>query len=152
MGTVQSSYYSMLFTSTKIYLQRLGRNHRPLPIWTICDKNCEDQYFHVFTRTLPLLKDVPLNVRESKWFQHEGTLPQLSCQVRNWLNNHFSDTQIGSEAGGWPIVLDPYSHLNPFDFYFMATDQRKHIFYGSTRQRRLGQSHLGNCDKYQGPT
>jgi hypothetical protein len=100
MGTVEASYCTMPFISIKIYRQRISRNGRLLPKWTICDRNCETQYFHLFRRTLPLLEDVPLNVREGMWFQHEGTLPQLSCQVRNWLNNHFSGTWIGSGDGG----------------------------------------------------
>jgi hypothetical protein len=72
-------------------------------------------YVDFLDRTFPLLlKDVPSNVHEGMWFQHDCPSP-FSHQVSIWLDSHFQNTWIGCEGS---IVWLPHSpSLKPLDFF-----------------------------------
>lgn len=74
-------------------------------------------YREFLNENLPvLLDDIPLNIRQVLWYQHDGAPPHFGLQVRNFLNQHFPQRWIG--RGGtvrWP----PRSpDLTPLDFFF----------------------------------
>ena len=39
----------------------------------------------------PLLEDVPLDIRQGMYFQHDGALPHFSREVVNYLNRTFTE-------------------------------------------------------------
>jgi hypothetical protein len=108
-GTRESSCYLMLLLQ-----QRFGINIwvRIIDSYPIGPHMVADFLELTF---LILLKDVPLNVHESIWFQHNSASAKCCCQVHNWLNNHFLVMWIG--CGGsdvWPLCS---SDLNPLVLY-----------------------------------
>lgn len=74
-------------------------------------------YQHFLTNHLvDLLDDVPLNIRQQMWYQHDGAPCHFSQQVRTTLSFMFPNKWIG--RGGpvnWPARSPD---LNPLDFYF----------------------------------
>ncbi|KAJ4444490.1 hypothetical protein ANN_06282 [Periplaneta americana] len=62
-----------------------------------------------------LLENIPVNIRERIWFQHDGAPPHFDRRVRNHLNATFPDRWIG---GGGPVPWPPRSpNLTPLDFF-----------------------------------
>jgi hypothetical protein len=99
MGTVEASYCTMPFISTKIYRQRLGRNGRLLPSWTIRGRNCETQYFNLFRRTLPLLRTFPLTFARACGFSTKELFPNFHAKfATGWtatFQTHVSAVGMG---------------------------------------------------------
>ena len=61
-----------------------------------------------------MLENVPLQVRQRLWFQHNGTPVHFALDVREYLNNVFPNLCIGR---GGPVQWPPRSpDLNPMDF------------------------------------
>jgi hypothetical protein len=75
-----------------------------------------DDYRDFLENDLPLLlEEVPLNVRNSIWFMHDGAPPHFRLHVRDFLNQTFREKWIGR---GGPTPWPPRSpDLNPIDFY-----------------------------------
>lgn len=73
-------------------------------------------YLHFLQNNLPeLLEDVPLEIRQSMWFLHDGAPPHFRREVRDYLNNEFPNRWIGRNG---PISWPPRSpDCNPCDFY-----------------------------------
>lgn len=73
-------------------------------------------YRRFLTRNLPvLLEDIPLNLRQSMWLQHDGAPAHYSLQVRQFLNRAYPGRWIGR---GGTIRWPPRSpDLNPIDFF-----------------------------------
>lgn len=62
-----------------------------------------------------LLHNLPLEVRLNMWFQHDGAPPHFANEVRDFLNEVYSDQWIGR---GGPVPWPPRSpDLTPLDFY-----------------------------------
>ncbi|KAJ4448787.1 hypothetical protein ANN_00178 [Periplaneta americana] len=101
-----------------------------------CDQEypflCENTFLHgdsyfVFLRDVipELLKNIPLNIRERIWFQHDGAPPHFDCHVRNHLNATFPDCWIGR---GEPLPWPPRSpDLIPLDF-FLCGDVKRFVY------------------------
>ena len=61
------------------------------------------------------LQDVPLNIRQQMWYQHDGAPPHFDVNVRRHLDNAFPDHWIGRGGPvGWPARSPD---LNPLDFF-----------------------------------
>jgi hypothetical protein len=62
-----------------------------------------------------LLEDVPLNVRQHMYFQHDGAPPHNGRCVTEWLNNNFLERWFGRFGPlRWPARSPD---LNPLDFF-----------------------------------
>lgn len=61
-------------------------------------------YLNFLQNELPiLLENLPLNVRQTMWFQHDGAPPHYSRAVRRHLNTEFPNKWIGRGGPvGWP--------------------------------------------------
>ena len=72
-------------------------------------------YFIFIRDTLPeMLENVPLQVRQRLWFQHDWTPAHFALYVREYLNNVFPNCWIGR---GGPVQWPPRSpDLTPMDF------------------------------------
>lgn len=75
------------------------------------------RYLHFLQQYLnELLEDVPLHIRASMWFMHDGAPPHFDRLVRQHLTAVFGQQWIG--RGGpspWPARSPD---LNPLDFFF----------------------------------
>jgi hypothetical protein len=78
-------------------------------------------YDDFLEETLQLLvANVPVQVHESMWFQHDGAPTHFAHRVRSWLDNDFPDRWIGH---GGPIAWPPHSpDLTPI-FLFAGTHE-----------------------------
>ena len=62
-----------------------------------------------------MLENVPLQVRQLLWFQHDGVPVHFALDVREYLNNVFPNCWIGR---GGPLQWPPRSpDLTPMDFF-----------------------------------
>ena len=62
-----------------------------------------------------MLENVPLQVRQRLWFQHDGAPAHFALDVREYLNNVFPNRWIGR---GGPVQCPPRSpDLTPMDFF-----------------------------------
>ena len=62
-----------------------------------------------------MLENVPLQVRQRLWFQHDGAPAHFALDVREYLNNVFPNRWIGR---GGPVQWPPRSpDLTPMDFF-----------------------------------
>ena len=62
-----------------------------------------------------MLENVPLQVRQRLWFQHDGAPAHFSLDVREYLNNVFPNPWSGR---GGPVQWPPRSpDLTPMDFF-----------------------------------
>lgn len=62
------------------------------------------------------VEDIPLQLRETLWFMHDGAPPHYGREPRHWLNDHFPNRWIGRGIDA-PIHWPPRSpDLNPLDF------------------------------------
>ena len=71
----------------------------------------------IFIRdTLPeMLENVPLQVRQLLWFQHDGASAHFALNLREYLNNVFPNRWI--ERGG-PVQWPPrFPDLAPMDLF-----------------------------------
>ncbi|KAJ4432160.1 hypothetical protein ANN_20776 [Periplaneta americana] len=82
-----------------------------------------DNYFVFLRDVLPeLLENIPLNIRERIWFQHDGAPAHFNHRVRNHLNATFPDRWIGR---GGPVPWPPRSpDLTPLDFFLWGDVKR----------------------------
>ena len=65
-----------------------------------------------------MLENVPLQVRQRLWFQHDGTPAHFTLDVREYLNNVFPNRWIGR---GGPVQWPPRSpDLTPVDFFILG--------------------------------
>lgn len=74
-------------------------------------------YLNFLRNSVPLLlEDVPLEMRRSLWFQHDGCPAHYSRHVREYLNQTYPHRWIGR---GGEISWPPRSpDLNPLDFFY----------------------------------
>nr|CAH7762191.1 unnamed protein product [Callosobruchus chinensis] len=81
------------------------------------------QYLDFLQNTLPtLLDDVPLNIRQSMWFMHDGAPPHFRREVRDYLNVTFPNRWIGRNG---PVAWPPRSpDLTPCDFFLWGEMKR----------------------------
>ena len=62
-----------------------------------------------------MLENVPLQVRERLWFQHDGAPAYFALDVREYMNNVFPNRWSGK---GGPVQWPPRSpDLTPMDFF-----------------------------------
>ncbi|KAG5311381.1 SETMR methyltransferase, partial [Acromyrmex insinuator] len=75
--------------------------------------------FQHFVRTeLPnLLRNVPHNIQEIMWFQQDGAPAHRSRQVKNYLNERFSNRWIGLGSTTTQIWPPRSPDLTPLDFF-----------------------------------
>lgn len=101
-------------------------NNNLLGLHVLNERLNADYYRRFLDNTLfDLLEDVPLNVIQNMWYQHDGAPPHRGRVVVGWLNEHFGNRWIGN-AG--PIAWPPRSpDLNPLDFYLWG--HMKQIVY-----------------------
>ncbi|KAJ4433896.1 hypothetical protein ANN_16209 [Periplaneta americana] len=72
-----------------------------------------------------LLENIPLNIRERIWFQHDGVPPHFDRRARNHLNATFPYRWIGR---GGPVTWPPRSpDLTPLDF-FLCGDMKRLVY------------------------
>lgn len=73
-------------------------------------------YLTFLQQVLPeLLENVPLNIRQEMWLQHDGAPAHFSLVVQDHLNQQFGVRWIGR---GGPIAWPPRSpDMTPLDFY-----------------------------------
>ena len=68
-----------------------------------------------------MLEDVPLQVSQRLWFQHDGAPAHFALDVREYLNNVFPNRWIGR---GGPVQWPPRSpDLTHMDFFICGGDQ-----------------------------
>lgn len=74
------------------------------------------RYLDFLQNTLPeLLEDIPLNERQTMWWQQDGASPHFFEQVREYLDNTFPGKWIGRNGA---IVWPPRSpDITPLDFF-----------------------------------
>lgn len=80
----------------------------------------------------PLLDDVPLQIRKDMWFMHDGAPPHYLIDVRNHLNNIFSNKWIG--RGGpvpWPARSPEFNSMDSFFWGYL-----KSLVYSTPVQTR----------------
>lgn len=74
-----------------------------------------DAYCHFLEEELPLLlEDVPIRIRQEKWYMHDGAPAHFSINARRYLDEFYPNRWIG--RGGpqhWPARSPD---LNPLDF------------------------------------
>ena len=82
----------------------------------------DDNYLGFVRDVLPqLLENIPLNIRERIWFQHDGAPPHFDSRVRNNLHATFPNRWIDrSGAVPWPPRS---SNLTSLDFFFWGRNQ-----------------------------
>jgi len=52
-------------------------------------------FYEIFYDNLPdLLEDLPLNIRQNIWFQHDGALLHNSRYVKRYLDTQFQNSWI----------------------------------------------------------
>jgi hypothetical protein len=89
-------------------------------------------YKDLLERILPLLMDnVPLNVCDGAWLQHDSNPLYFSCQVCSLLNNYFPETRSG--CGGptvWPVRS---SDLSPLRIFSCGNASKTTFMLQSTR-------------------
>ncbi|XP_020299364.1 uncharacterized protein LOC109863516 [Pseudomyrmex gracilis] len=75
-----------------------------------------DNYVEFLTENLPdVLEDLPLHVRETMWFQHDGAPPHSSRRAKQYLDITFPNSWIGR---GGPVVWPARSsNFNPLDYF-----------------------------------
>ena len=75
-----------------------------------------ERYLQFLHNILPeLLEHIPLNQRESMWWQQDGATPHFHRQVREYLNNIFPAKWIGRNG---TIFWPPRSpDITPMDFF-----------------------------------
>ena len=62
-----------------------------------------------------MLENIPLQVRQRSWFQHDGAPAHFALDVREYLNNVFPNRWIGR---GGPVQWPPRSpDLTPMDIF-----------------------------------
>ena len=85
-----------------------------------------DDYADFLRDDLPeLLEDLPLNIRQSMWFQHDGAPPHYSMRVRRYLDRQFPNSWIG--RGGpvaWPAR---FPDLNQLDFFLWGLFKKLYL-------------------------
>jgi hypothetical protein len=81
-----------------------------------------EAYLDFLVNTLPhLLEEVPLRVRLSMWYMHDGAPAHFSIQVGNHLNNTYPGKWIGC---GSPMAWLAWSpDLSPLDFFVMKLEK-----------------------------
>lgn len=86
-----------------------------------------ESYLNFLQETLPdLLEDVPLAVRRSIIFQHDGAPPHFGRLVKNYLDEVYPNSWIGQNGPiHWPARSPD---LTPLDFYLWGT--MKQYVYG----------------------
>ncbi|XP_076247807.1 uncharacterized protein LOC143187479 [Calliopsis andreniformis] len=63
-----------------------------------------------------LMDDIPYEIRQNMFYQHDGAPAHYSQNVRAYLNQAFQDRWIGR---GGPVAWPPRSpDMNPLDFFF----------------------------------
>jgi len=61
------------------------------------------------------LEDLPLRIRETMWFQHDGAPPHNSRHAKHYLDINFPNSWIGR---GGPVAWPARSpDLNPLDYF-----------------------------------
>lgn len=74
-----------------------------------------------------LLEDVPLNIRDGMWFQHDGAPAHFGIIVRDYLNVTFEQKWVGR---GGPVQWPARSpDLTPLDFFLWG--HMKALVYGT---------------------
>ncbi|XP_066582721.1 uncharacterized protein [Prorops nasuta] len=83
-----------------------------------------DIYAEFLENQLPdLLEDVPLEIRQKMWFQHDGAAPHNAATAKGVLHRKFPGKWIGR---GGPIPWPARSpDLNPLDFFFWVALKEK---------------------------
>lgn len=74
-------------------------------------------YKEFLEETLPeLLEEIPLNVRQSMYYQHDGAPAHSTTRVKELLNSKYPERWIGRNGPiSWPARSPD---LSPLDFYF----------------------------------
>jgi hypothetical protein len=83
-------------------------------------------YLHFLQNDLPLLlEELDLNTRERMWFQQDGAPPHFHRNVRQHLDDNFTNIWIGRGSNNlWP----PRSpDLTPLDFFLVGLIKRKSL-------------------------
>ena len=95
-----------------------------------------------------MLENVPLQVRQLLWFQHDGDPAHFAHDVREYLNNVFSNCWIGR---GGPVQWPPSSpDLTPMDFFTCGGGEMRCLVYRDTdtHSRRAGCPCGRSCSNY----
>jgi Mga helix-turn-helix domain len=81
-------------------------------------------YLNFLRNTLNgLMEDVPLNIRQFMWYQHDGAAPHYARNVREFMNNQWDQQWLGR---GGPVAWPARSpDLTPIDFFCGDTSKRK---------------------------
>lgn len=112
-------------------------NNTLLPLRVINERLNADMYRNFLeTNLFGFIDDVPLNIVQNMWYQHDGAPPHRGREVIAWLHEHFPNKWIGN---GGPVAWPPRSpDLNPLDYYFWG--HLKQLVYHveiTTRQQLL---------------
>ena len=69
-----------------------------------------------------MLENVPLQVRQRLWFQHDGAPAHFVLDVKEYLNNVFPNRWIGRSG---PVQWPPRSpDLTPMDFFIWGGEMK----------------------------
>lgn len=99
-----------------------------------------EEYLEFLQETLPpLLEHVPLNLRATMWFMHDGAPPHFTLAVRQFLNRTYSGRWIGRGEDA-PVCWPPRSpDHNPLDFFFWGCLKTKVYVTPVTTREELWQ-------------
>ena len=97
--------------------------------FSLDEKLAGTKYVDFFsTRLHEILEEVPVDIRLSTRFMHDGSPPRFSRVARQFLNQHFANKWIGR---GDPIAWAARSpDLNPLDFHLLG--HLKSIVYATS--------------------
>ena len=76
---------------------------------------------YLFCDILPeMLENIPLQVRQQLWFQHDGAPSHFALDVREYLNNVFPNRWIGR---GGPVEATTFSRSHSYGFLYLGGDE-----------------------------
>lgn len=132
-GTVNRHNFHYYATENPNFLRAVDKQHKwSLNVWGAIlgthvigphffDQHINGESYLNFLENdlLTLLENVPRNVIENLWVQHDGAPPHYSLRVRQFLNNQFPNRWIG-RAG--PVNWPPRSpDLTCLDFFLWGS-------------------------------
>jgi hypothetical protein len=120
---IRERWYQVRF-SVSVWAGIVGDN--VVGPYLLPDRLTAQQYSDILETVLPgLLEDVPLAVRQSLWFQHDGAPAHYEEDVRQWLNATYPGRWIGR---GGPTAWPPRSpDITPM--YFLLWGHLKEQVY-----------------------
>lgn len=95
-------------------------NDSLLPLHVLQERLSAVIYRDFLNNTFDRLEDVPLNIIQHMWYQHDGAPPHRGRVVVEWLNQHFEQSWIGN-GGRSNCMASAFARLKSIGFLPMGT-------------------------------